>query len=75
MWDFLQYTSGEKAFSFSQDVLKTIGAGVRVGAEVRSEALASRTVLKILCKSSLEYLGILVVATATGSFILGGLTG
>ena len=37
------------------------GAKARTGAEMG--VWASRTVLKILCKSSLEYLGTLVVAT------------
>ena len=61
-----------------------VGAGtaVEAGAEVAAEseagaaakvgAQASKTALKILYKSSLEYLGILIVvigASATGSFV------
>ena len=47
--------SGERAFSFSR-TLEMTGAGV--GAETGARAF--KTALKILCKSSLEYLGILV---------------
>ena len=49
--------SGERAFSFSRSVLKTAGAG--------AGAQDSRTALRILYKSSSEYLGTLV---ATGDF-------
>ena len=58
MWDFPRYTSGERAFSFSRDTSETTGTGAGAGAGAR----ASRTVLKIRCKSSSEYLGILVSA-------------
>ena len=53
--------SEERVFSFSRGVLETTGAGAggETGAGVR--ALVSRTALKTLCKSSTEYLGILVV--------------
>ena len=50
--------------------------GVWAGTE--AGARASKTVLKILCKSSLKYLGILVAATettATGGFVLEGPAG
>ena len=65
MWDFLWYTSGKRAFSFSQGTLEMTGAGVG--------ARASRTALKIYCKSSSEYLGILVAAA--GDFSPWGLLG
>ena len=58
------------------------GAGMEAEVEARAGAetgaQASRTALKILCKSSLEYLRILVAATeasVTGVFVLEGLTG
>ena len=54
MWDFPRYTSREQAFSFSRGVLETAGAG--------AGARASRTALKIRCKSFSEYLGMLVAA-------------
>ena len=87
MWDFPQYTSGKRAFSFSQSASAIMAAGSGAGTGVRAGmgpgtgagtgartgmgARASRTALKILCKSSSEYLGILIAATeasATGGF-------
>ena len=68
--------SREWAFNFSQGVSATMragartgagakmGAGARTGAGVGTRARASRTVLKILCKSSSEYLETLVVVEA-----------
>ena len=55
-----------------------IEAGAGVGAEVETGPRASRMVLKICCKSSLEYLGMLLAAVgalATGSFVAEGLAG
>ena len=82
MWDFPWYTFGERAFSFLRGALVTMGAGAGAGAEAGTRARAktgvgagtraSRTVLKIRCKSSSEYLGILLAATgalATGGFV------
>ena len=49
-----------------------MGAGARTRAEARTQA--SRTVLRIRCKSSSEYLGILLAAAgplATESFVKG----
>ena len=61
MWDFPQYISRERAFNgLSRDFLEAAGAGA--GVEAGPGARASRTVLKICCISSLEYLGTLVVA-------------
>ena len=60
MWDFSLYIFGELAF---KDLFQGSSEVVR--------ARASRTVLKISCKSSLIYLGIVGVAaeiTATESF-------
>ena len=54
MWDFLQYTSGERTFSFSRGVSETAGA--------RAGARASKIALKIRCKLFSEYLGVLVLA-------------
>ena len=54
--------SGEQAFSSSRSTSKTIRAGTGVGAGTRAGTQASRTALKICCKSSSEYLGILVAA-------------
>ena len=54
MWDFPQYTSGERAFSFFQGVSETVGG--------RARAQTSKTALRIYCKSFLEYLGVLVSA-------------
>ena len=47
-----------------------VGAGAETGAGAGTGALGSRTALKILCKSSSEYLRILVAAeaVATGDF-------
>ena len=83
MWNFPRYTSRERAFSFLRDALATMGAkaGVGAGAKTGTRARmgaeagtrASRTVLKIRCKSFLEYLGILVAAAgalATKGFVL-----
>ena len=64
MWDFPQYTSRERAFSFSQGVSETAGVG--------EGAWASRTALKILCKSSSEYLGTLVAAGDFGPWVPSG---
>ena len=65
MWDFPQYTSGERAFSLSQGTSETIGAGTGVGAGAR----VSRTVLKIRCKLFSEYLGTsLAETTVMGGF-------
>ena len=64
MWDFPRYTSREQAFSFSRGVLETAGAG--------AGARASRTALKIRCKSFSEYLGVLV---SVGDFGLGSPSG
>ena len=38
------------------------GAGAETGIRVQTGAQASKTALKILCKSSSEYLGILIAA-------------
>ena len=70
MWDFPQFTFGERAFSsLSWGFLEAAkaGAGARAGAQ------ASKTTLKIRCKLSSEYLGILVAAA--GNFDFGGLLG
>ena len=78
MWDFSWYTSKEWAFSFSRGVSKTTGAGVRAGIGVEVGARASKKALKILYKSSSEYLGILVGATRAtvmGSFVFEGPAG
>ena len=51
-------------------------AGARIGAEVGIQA--SRTALRIHCKSSLKYLGILVAAagtSTTGGYVPKNLTG
>ena len=76
--------SGERAFSFSRGVSATMGAGAGVGAGAGTGARArtgagagtwaSRTVLRIRCKLSSEYLGIPSVAAgalATGGFVEG----
>ena len=80
MQDFPWYTSRERAFSFSQGALATMGVrmGAGAGTKTRVEARASRIALKILCKSSLEYLGTLIAATkasATGDFVFEGPAG
>ena len=64
MWDFPRYMFGERALSFSQGISETTGAGTgaEAGARMGTEAWASRTALRIRCKSSSEYLRILVVA-------------
>ena len=64
MWDFSRYTSGQRAFSFSRGTSEMTGAGTRARtrAGAGTGARASRTALKIRCKSSSEYLGILVLA-------------
>ena len=70
--DFPQYTSGERGFnSFfrSSSEAAEAGAGAGAGAGAR----ASRTALRIYCKSSSEYLGTLVVAA--GDFGPGGPSG
>ena len=65
MWDFPRYTSGKQAFSFSRGTSEMTRAG--------AGAQASRTALRIHCKSSSEYLGTLVAAA--GDFSPGGLSG
>ena len=90
MWDFSQYASGKRAFSFSQGASAMMGAGsgagagagagmgAGTGAGTGTGAQASRTTLKILYKSSSEYLGTLVAATgalATESFVSEGPVG
>ena len=77
MWDFLRYTSRERAFGFSQSALETTraGAGAEARAKVGAEAQASRTALKIHYKSFSEYLGTLVVVawvSTMGDFISKG---
>ena len=63
--------SGEQAFSFSQSTLEMTGAKVeaeaRAGVGAKVGARASKTALRILCKSSSEYLGILVVVTGASA--------
>ena len=77
MWDFPWYKSGERAFSFSQGASATMGAGagagLGTGAGAGIGALVSRTALRILYKSSSEYLRTLVAAgaLATGGFVEG----
>ena len=83
MWDFPRYTSGERAFGFSQGASATMGAGsgaiararagmgAGTGAGMGTGARASIPALRIFCKSSLEYLGKLVAAigaSTTGCF-------
>ena len=78
MEDFLQYTSGKQVFSLSQGTLEMMRVGARVGAGVGAGAQASKTVLRILCKSFSEYLNTFVVvigATAMRGFISKGPTG
>ena len=66
----------ERAFSFFQGTLETTGAetGSRTGAGMGAGAgaRASRTALRICCKSSLEYLGTLVLVEDFGSRDLSG---
>ena len=62
--------SGKRPFSFSCGISKTAGAGAGMR--------ASKTVLKIFYKSSLEYLGTFIAATGvttTGGFVFKGLVG
>ena len=57
--------SGERAFSFSRGAssfFQGVSEMTRAETGVGAGASASRTALKIYCKSSLEYLGTLVVA-------------
>ena len=64
----------KRAFNFSRGTLETTGA--RAGAEAGAQT--SRTALKIFCKPSSEYLGILVVMTevlAMEGFVFEGLAG
>ena len=77
MWDFLRYTSKEQAFSFARAASITMEVGAGVGARAGTGAgtgagartgagagsWASRTVLRICCKSFSEYLGILLAVT------------
>ena len=69
----------ERAFSFSQDTSATMraGAGTGTGAGVGIGAPAFRTALRILCKSSSEYLRTLVAirALVTRGFGPEGLAG
>ena len=60
MWDFPQYTSEERAFSFSQGTSETTRAGTGAGAG--AGARASKTALRIRCKLSSEYLRTLLAA-------------
>ena len=60
MWNFSQYTFREQAFSLLWSALEITRAGTRVGAEAR--VWVSKTVLRICCKLSLEYLRILIAA-------------
>ena len=76
MWEFPQYMSGERAFSFSRGTSEMTGAGAGAGAGVG--AWTSKTALKIHYKSSSEYLETLVAArraTAMGGFVSEGLAG
>ena len=66
--------SGERAFSFFQGASEMIKAGAGAGTRAR----ASRTALKIRCKSFSEYLGTLVAVgemLATRGFIPKSLAG
>ena len=67
--------SGEQAFSFSQGTLEMTGAGARAGLRMGAEigARAFKTALTICCKSSSEYLRILVAVA--GDFGSGNLSG
>ena len=75
MWDFPRFTCREWALKFSWGALVTMGArsragagaGVGMGVGMEAGARASKTALKIPCKSSSEYLGILVAARALGT--------
>lgn len=60
-----------RAFSLFQGILEIAGARTKA----RTGARAFRTILKIFCKLSLEYLKTLVLAIgaiSTGSFVLKG---
>ena len=82
MWDFPRYASKKWAFSLLRGTSATMeagagaGAGVGIGARARMEVgagtQAPKTVLRIRCKSSLEYLGILVAIA--GALTTGGLS-
>ena len=68
MWDFPQYTSKEQAFSgLFRSSLEAVGAGTR------AKAWASKTALKICCKSFSKYLRTLVAVA--GDFSPKGLLG
>lgn len=74
MKDFPRYTSGDRAFNFFHDALDAMEAGARVGARV----WASKTAIKIRCKSFSEYLKTSVVAAralVTEGFVPEGLAG
>ena len=60
MWDFPRYTSEKRVFSFFRGTSETTGA--ETGAEAGAGAQASKTALRIRCKSSSEYLGTLLAA-------------
>ena len=68
MWDFPRYTSGKRASSFFRGTSAIMEAGAGVGARAGARTGAgagtqvSRTILKIRCKSSLEYLRRIVTA-------------
>ena len=79
MWDFPQYTSGKRAFNgLSRGFSEVAGAGAGAearagagaGAEAGAGARASKTVLRICCKLSLEYWGTSVAVV--GDFSLRG---
>ena len=65
MWGFPRFTSGEREFNLSWSSSKVAGAGVSAGAGAEVRIWASRTVLRIRCKLSLKYMGILVAVTWT----------
>ena len=68
--------SEKRALSLFRDISKTAGAGARVGRGVGVRTQAFKTVLKIFCKSSSEYLRILVAVlrvTVMGDLISKGL--
>ena len=72
MWEFPQYTLGERAFS-SLFWVSLEAAEAAVGAGVRAGARASKTALRIQCKLSSEYLETGVAAAKNVD--LGGLLG
>ena len=63
MWDFSQYISREQSFKdLSWGSLEVAGARTGAGARVR----ASKTILRIRCKSFLVYLGTSIIAIVSG---------